>query len=221
MKSPDKFVLLFGSILILLAGHFLDLVFAQQLSCPTPIFHNIARFLENYGEYPGYFLALTSFFYLLGHSKKIYASKKCHYLSKVIILSFFTGTILCVGITKSIFCRPRPYNVTELGGQEAFQPFFTAKLKRNIIVHRSFPSGHTSVASLFFALYFCAKKMEARWLTPAALTLSISYTTLVAWSRIAIKAHFLTDTLFSIILMIFVTHYFSKKYAPILETKYE
>nr|WP_231551124.1 phosphatase PAP2 family protein [Acidithiobacillus ferrivorans] len=53
----------------------------------------------------------------------------------------------------------------------------------------SFPSGHAALAFLLFGSLFFGKSPKAIWVS------ALIYALLVAWSRIAVGAHFPTDVI--------------------------
>ncbi len=121
-------------------------------------------------------------------------SRKTTHLVVFLFLSFVTVQFL-----KYFFGRPRPYQIFEkedpfISFKYVFEVYFGASRGN------SFPSGHTqSTLSLMGLLFYLNKKTKKQKNIYKIFYVGIIFVTiLVAISRILILAHFATDTLFSI-----------------------
>jgi len=119
--------------------------------------------------------------------------KRVLYLFLVLILG--AGLIVNV-ILKDNFGRVRPRDVEEFGGSRHFTPAFViaSGCKSNC----SFSSG--DAAGAFFSLALSLALTRRRTITAAA----VGFGVVVSFSRIAIGAHFLSDTVVSFFVMLIV-----------------
>ncbi len=100
------------------------------------------------------------------------------------------GLIVDYGL-KGHLGRARPVTVEAFGGTRQFTPVFvpSRECKRNC----SFASGHVSGAAFAMAFGWLAGLRRRRlWLMA-----SIALSAWVAWARMAVGAHFLSDTIFA------------------------
>lgn len=112
------------------------------------------------------------------------------YLFTVLLL----GAVLIVNVgLKGNFGRARPRNVTQFGGAQSFTPAFVVaqECTRNC----SFSSGDVAGAGFSMALALAFSRRRA------VLALAMAFVGLVAFSRIAAGAHFLSDTVVSFFVM--------------------
>lgn len=140
-----------------------------------------------------------------------YCFKRCFVLKKgclVIGLTLFLGAgVLINGLLKTTFGRPRPRHLTCFGKTQEYRPFYRPSLHPKDRIYKSFPSGHVAMGCLYLVLYFIGLEEKRRLLQYLGLTLGIGFGVLVAFARIAVGAHFLTDALFSWIIMIYVIRF--------------
>ena len=120
--------------------------------------------------------------------------------NKIMLLTFgtmFLGPILIVnGIFKSFWGRARPQDILQFGGDKLFSlPF---EISNQCSWDCSFMSGHTAVAFWLVAPALLAPK-KYKLLTIGA---ALAFGCLTAVFRIGQGAHFLTDVLFSAVLML-------------------
>ncbi len=116
---------------------------------------------------------------------------------KVLVVLAVTGICvmaaqgILVTAVKSVWGRVRFRDLLASGSYGAFTPWY---IPSGINGNRSFPSGHTSGASVVFLsmlLPAAFKKYENKM--PLAFWLSFAYTAVVAVSRLVMGAHFLSD----------------------------
>lgn len=101
--------------------------------------------------------------------------------------------LLVNGSMKPFFSRPRPREVTQLGGPKTYLPPWGQGEK--VHFNSSFPSGHASIGFLMIAPAFVCRKRRAR---VAWMTFGLLYGGLMSLSRIVQGGHFLSDTLWSL-----------------------
>ncbi|MBA3238392.1 MAG: phosphatase PAP2 family protein [Parachlamydiaceae bacterium] len=108
---------------------------------------------------------------------------------------FITHTLL-----KENWKRPRPRQVEQFAGTEAFRPFY----QPDFVVNgnfKSFPSGHSAMGFCFFALAVQGRRLHNRPLFWGGLALALTLGISLSLTRIAQGGHFFTDTLASACLM--------------------
>ena len=118
-------------------------------------------------------------------------------------LVFLLGPVLAVnGIIKPLWSRPRPYLVTDFGGAELFQPIW--QLQGTCPRNCSFTSGEMAGAvALSLMAVMLARANRARLAGAYPLTLSVALLPLpfTAWQRLAAGRHFLSDEVFSLLIV--------------------
>lgn len=101
--------------------------------------------------------------------------------------------LLVNGLLKEHWGRARPADVVEFGGARQFSPAFVPSDQGG----RSFSSGHVAAASYLVIVALALTGSRSRWLAAALV-----YTALVVWGRMAAGAHFLSDALTSLFLVL-------------------
>ncbi len=148
--------------------------------------------LYHYGTIPGIVLALAALAgWFWSYSSGRYRSLHRYFL--VIVLTAILGPgVLVNGILKNYWSRPRPREVQEFGGSWAYrhahQPGIPGK-------GESFPCGHCTMGFLFCSLLVFRKHRP--WLAYAGAAVGISLGALLSIARIVQGAHYLSDTLWS------------------------
>ncbi|MFD2029753.1 phosphatase PAP2 family protein [Ancylobacter dichloromethanicus] len=118
-------------------------------------------------------------------------------MSLFFITLFLTGPVLLVnGLLKPFWGRPRPVNVEEFGGMWPFLPAWMVGPEG--LANRSFSSGEAATAACLLPLILFLPR-EWRWQVGALLSVFVAT---VSLNRIAFGAHFLSDVLISIGLML-------------------
>lgn len=117
-----------------------------------------------------------------------------------VLLVFVVGPGLLVNtLFKDNWGRPRPVQVEELGGQDAYVPpgYFVANGDG-----RSFPSGHSSVGFAFIAFWFLWRRDKPLW-AKRALWGTLGLGVAVGLTRMAAGGHFLSDVIWSAWVVLF------------------
>jgi lipid A 4'-phosphatase len=150
-------------------------------------------FLYQYGNIPAFLLSLggllafvLSFFY-----KKVTAYRKIG-LFMVVFMILGPGLLINT-VFKDHWGRPRPADIVNFGGTEAFHHVWE---KGPSGQGKSFPSGHASVGFFLFAPFFILKKSSQKWAV-FFLCLGIFYGMLMGVGRMIQGGHFLTDVIWS------------------------
>ena len=117
----------------------------------------------------------------------------------LLVLALGPGLVVN-GILKEHWGRARPRDVTEFGGERHFTPAFVIsdQCERNC----SFTAGHPSAGFALAALGYAYVSRRRRWAVFAAAT---GFGLLVGLARVAAGGHFLSDVLFSGIIVIGLT----------------
>lgn len=110
------------------------------------------------------------------------------FLTLVLGPGLFVNTIF-----KDHWGRPRPRQVTELGGTMTYQCFYEKGLSGR---GKSFPCGHSSMGYYFAVFYFLSRRKH-RTLAWAILAGAMAYGTLIGTARMMAGAHFASDVLWS------------------------
>ncbi len=117
-----------------------------------------------------------------------------------VLLVFVLGSGLLVNaVFKDHWGRPRPSQVVELGGAQAYAPPLQYVANSE---GRSFPSGHSSVGFGFIAFWFLWRRRHPQR-AKRALWGSLAFGSLIGLARMAAGGHFLSDVLWSCVMMIF------------------
>jgi lipid A 4'-phosphatase len=117
----------------------------------------------------------------------------------LVVLALGPGLIVN-GILKEHWGRARPRDVIQFGGDRAFTPalVITDQCERNC----SFSAGHPSAGFALAALGYASISRRRRWAIVAAAT---GFGLLVGLARVAAGGHFLSDVLFSGVIVIGLT----------------
>ena len=117
----------------------------------------------------------------------------------LIVIALGPGLVVN-GILKEHWGRARPRDVTEFGGDRRFTPAFVIsdQCERNC----SFTAGHPSAGFALAALGYAYVSRRRRWQVLAAAT---GFGLMVGLARVAAGGHFLSDVLFSGIIVIGLT----------------
>lgn len=151
------------------------------------------RWLYHYGEYPGILMALGAFLVLCGSTWQ-QAWTRFRRPCLIVILSVALGPgVLVNGLLKPYWGRPRPRHTVQFGGTQSFHPWWRPGGPES---GKSFPSGH---AAMGYALISGATLIACRrvWLRRWAVAGGLGYGTLMGLTRIVQGGHFLSDVVWS------------------------
>jgi len=128
--------------------------------------------------------------------------KKWRKAAYVLVLTLAIGSGLIVNvILKDHWGRPRPMQVVEFGGKQAFRPFYEPNFFHQPEPSKSFPCGHCSMGFFFFALALVARRHQCRSLYYGGMALALGLGILLSVVRIAQGGHFFSDALASALIM--------------------
>lgn len=160
-------------------------------------------FIFNWGTFPANLTAFLSVVFLV-LSYIFTRFKSFRNPCLVLILTYALGAgMITNGILKEYWGRPRPKQVEEFGGTQNFRPYFMPNFHQPQ-PSKSFPCGHCSMGYFFFALALVGRRLQNTTLFSLGLILAFGLGIILSLTRIAQGGHFLSDTLFSALLMWYV-----------------
>ena len=145
----------------------------NELLNSFPFLEKVARFISYFGDHGYFFILMTILLLIFRKTRKI---------GIVIAVGLLFNHVLNNMILKNLSARPRPYNQVE-EFKLMWQAHSTAYEKSF-----SFPSGHTSMATLVGGALFIMLNKKYSW---AFLLIPV----LMGWSRIALFVHYPSDVL--------------------------
>ena len=149
--------------------------------------------LYRYGTLPGIiFIALSIVAYFLSTIRP--GLDDLRRPAAIVVLSALLGSgIIANAVLKPYWGRPRPCQVREFGGEWGFRQVFSPGTPGRGL---SFPSGHCTMAFLFVAA-FPARRRYPRAASGLVL-FGLAYGLLMSATRVVQGAHFVTDTLWGL-----------------------
>lgn len=145
--------------------------------------------LYHYGTLPGLLLGIGGLVVFLGSWiwTRFQPQRRA---AALILLTLLVGPGLLINVLgKGYWGRPRPRDVVQFGGQQAFHRLYQPGLPGR---GKSFPCGHASVGFLLVALALTDKKRKSFWLVTG-----FGFGTLMGIARMAQGAHFASDVLWA------------------------
>jgi lipid A 4'-phosphatase len=178
------------------------------------IYRNVQpwRALYQYGTIPGLILTLAALIvFFAGFVREKWRDYRSPML--VVILTSVLGAGLLVnGILKPYCGRPRPREVTAFNGHWAYcAPCLNSTPGKGM----SFPCGHCTMGFLFVTLIYCRRKSSKIAYGGAAIGLVLG--ALLGVARAAQGAHFATDTLWSLGVILIVSLVLNDIIIPIVD----
>lgn len=170
--------------------------------------------LYRFGEIPGFILAFIGLAgWLFCKVKKHYHHLNRYFL--VIVLTAVIGPGLLVnGILKPTWGRPRPRQVQEFGGLQAYRHMYQPNIFEN---GKSFTCGHCAMGFLFLSLMVFHRKKT--WLAYAGGATAFLLGGFLGATRIVQGGHFLSDVIWSlgVVSMVFIALYYILIKIPLQE----
>ena len=151
------------------------------------------RMLYDYGTLPGLLLTLTALTILFCSL----FNSKCRIWRKpmtVVVITAIIGAGLLVNAILKPYCgRPRPREIVEFQGQWDYcMPCFDSTPGKGM----SFPCGHCTMGFLFVSLFYCRR--QSKWLAISGTLFGLVLGGLLGVTRATQGAHFLTDIVWSL-----------------------
>lgn len=179
---------------------FLDLAFENYFYSigNDPISHFVSTpltdFVYDFLPWPIMgFLAFCGLLFLLS----FFALKPLRNPMMVIMLTTILGSGFLVHVAaKEVWGRPRPKQVENYGGNQAYRPIWKPEYNPPE-PSKSFSCGHCTLGFVFFALYLIGIRIRSRYLQIIGLALALFLGFLFGFVRMAQGAHFFSDVLFS------------------------
>lgn len=158
-------------------------------------------FFYNWGIVPAQFIgaaALITFLlsYVWQKAKPYRTSALYLILTLAVGAGFIVHTLL-----KDQWGRPRPKQVAEFGGEQAFRPYYSPNFFNQPEPSRSFPCGHCTMGFFFFAVGFLCSRYGYRKWAYANFAFAATLGSALGLSRMAQGGHFLTDVLVSALIL--------------------
>lgn len=193
-------------VLGLITPH-LDLPLSSLFYTPSPtggkghfFDDEMTRFLFQYGEDVG--LAVWGLSVLILFVSFFYDRlKKWKPALLVMILTLVLGAGITINLgLKKVWGRPRPKQTVEFAGRYDYRPFYKPDF-HTIEPQKSFPSGHAAMGFYYVTLCFIGKRYHNRKLFWSGVVLSVVVGLSLSFTRIVQGGHYLSDVLFSGIVM--------------------
>ena len=144
-------------------------------SCPW--LSDVARFISYFGDHGYFFIALVVVLIIFRKTRKI---------GITLAIGMIIGVLVNNVCLKNLIARPRPYDTVQL-----FKDYWLAH--SNVYMDSySFPSGHTTMASVIGVGLFLTINKKFRWVF-------LLIPLLMGWSRIALFVHYPSDVFFGLI----------------------
>lgn len=158
------------------------------------------NWLYIYGILPAWFLAGFALIGLILSFTQSYRNWRAPCLYVLLVYAVGSGLIIHA-ILKDHWGRPRPKQVTEFGGIQAFRPYYKPNIGNSPEPSKSFTSGHAASGYYFFALTLLGMIYRSQLLYWLGLGLGWGLGILLSLTRIAQGGHFLSDTFAAAIIM--------------------
>lgn len=167
--------------------------------------NSLTQLVYTYGLLPGQITGILAGFCLfLSFFSNFWKKYKRETFFLTLALILGPG-LLINAILKDHWGRPRPKQIIEFGGNQAFRPFYSPNFFAQPEPSKSFPCGHCSTGYYFFALGIVGVRLKKRYLALLGFTLGMAWGTILGVVRIAQGGHFFSDVLMSGLLIWLLT----------------
>ena len=158
-------------------------------------------FIYQYGFWPANVTAVFALGILIASLfVKSFAQWRAPALVLVLTLAIGAG-LITHEILKDHWGRPRPKQVTEFGGDQAFRPYYKPNIFHQPEPSKSFPCGHCTTGFYFFALAFIGRRRNSKALYYTGMGLAFGLGIALSITRIAQGGHFFSDTVVGALVM--------------------
>ncbi len=157
------------------------------------------QWLYDYGPLPGIGVAVAGFIAWLASWVRPKLARWRPYLLLVVLTMVIGPGLLVNAILKPYWGQPRPAECIEFGGTSPYRPVYRPGGPG---AGRAFPCGHCSVGFALASLYFLWRR--SRRLAVIGGTAGVALGILLSATRIVQGGHFLTDTIWSLAIGLFV-----------------
>jgi lipid A 4'-phosphatase len=156
------------------------------------------RWLYRYGEYPALAMACGALLVCLGSClRRSWCGYRRHCLFLILAVALGPG-LLVNGLLKPAWGRPRPRQIEQFGGSQAFRPWWQPGGPG---AGESFPSGHAAMGYILVAVALLVPRQRSIWLYGLALTSALGFGTLLGITRLVQGGHFASDIVWAGCLM--------------------
>ena len=155
----------------------------------------LLQFMYNYATFPARLIGACGLLvFLFSFLKPQLAPCRRACLVLFLMLSLGAGVIANV-VFKNNWGRPRPKQVIEFGGTEAFRSFYTPRMDRCEVLCRSFPCGHCTMGFYFFTFIYLGRRHRIRLLSLSGYLVGLSLGVALGITRVLQGGHFVTDVI--------------------------
>lgn len=183
--------------------------------------HPFFTMIYQYGIFPAWMIAIIACLVILISALPFSFARAYRISALFLVLNLGLGSGLIVHTSKDFWGRPRPKQIQQFGGQQAFRPYYYPNFFHQPEPSKSFPSGHASMGFYFFALIILGRHYRSRWLYYTGIGVSLVLGGLLSLARIAQGGHFLSDVLMSALIMWLVSIGLYYKLRPWMEVRHE
>jgi len=160
------------------------------------------RCLFEFGLRPAILMAITAFMVLIGSwLRPVWVPYRRACLVLVLAVALGPGLVVN-GILKPYWGRPRPRQVAEFGGLQAFRYWWQPGGHGS---GKSFPSGHAAMGFVMVAGAVLIPQVYGR-LRHAAIGAAFGYGLLLGCGRIVQGGHFFSDVLWAGVIVVLITY---------------
>jgi len=150
---------------------------------------------------PAMFTAVAATLFL-GLSYFIPRWKQWRPYALLLILPMVLGAgIITHSMLKDHWGRPRPRQIENFGGENAYRPFYKPNITWEVQPFKSFPCGHCTMGFYFFAVALLGRRLGSRPLFAVGMTLAFLLGIALSVTRIAQGGHFFSDTIATALIM--------------------
>ncbi len=160
---------------------------------------NFSWMLREYSTWPVLFITLLALIYSIV-PKLRNKSETLRTMSATWIVTLAIGAgLICSVMTKEFVERPRPK--ATIVAETPIEPTIALKGNEAEISGKAFVSGHTATAAMLAVPFFALWTHRRRKPALIILAAGTAYTGLIAYSRMTLGAHFLTDNIWAFTLV--------------------
>jgi membrane-associated PAP2 superfamily phosphatase len=163
-----------------------------------------------YAVYPAQLIALLAFVvFALSFFLNAFKNWQRPALALVATMAIGAGLITHT-IFKDHWGRPRPKQIVEFGGHQAFRPYYQPNFFHQPEPSKSFPCGHCTMGFYFFSVALLFRRLGHLYLFYFFFLFAIGFGTAFGISRMMMGAHYFSDVLVTGIIMWLTAYIFDQ-----------
>jgi lipid A 4'-phosphatase len=163
------------------------------------------KFFFDFAVFPAQIVAvIATFLLVIGFLSKKYKHWRSPALLLILTMVIGAGIIVHV-LLKDQWGRPRPKQTVEFGGEQAFRPYYSPNFFDQPEPSKSFPCGHCTMGFYFFSLAIVGERLKNKTLIYISYFTAISLGSLLGLARMAQGGHYLSDVLWTALIMWLIT----------------